>query len=88
MGMHAELRRSQVSSILVHRSHELQPGDLADTLRTDDFDLDLEAVVDGVGLERFLLFAAPGSTHVAVRYAIKHRDRVYGLKFVIRGSRA
>lgn len=52
---------------------------LSDTLRTEDFEQDLESVVEATGLDRFLLFAGNGSTHVAVRYAVTHPDRLHGL---------
>jgi pimeloyl-ACP methyl ester carboxylesterase/DNA-binding CsgD family transcriptional regulator len=49
-----------------------QIGDLS----LDVFVADLEAVVDGLGLERFLLLGMSMGAPVAVAYAAKHPDRV------------
>jgi pimeloyl-ACP methyl ester carboxylesterase len=45
----------------------------------EDLEIDLEAVVDELQLERFVLFGYFYKAHVAVRYAIKHPDRVEAL---------
>ena len=42
---------------------------------------DLEAVVDAAGLERFTLLGLSQGGPVAVRYALRHPDRVTGLVF-------
>ena len=44
-----------------------------------DYELDLAAVVDGLGLERFILFTVGGFGHSAVRYAVAHPERVEAL---------
>ena len=43
--------------------------------------LDLEAVVDRLGLERFALFAQATSGPVAIAYAVRHMERVSHLIF-------
>src|SRR3990172_759632 len=45
----------------------------------DDYLLDLEAVVERLGLDRFVLCGAPLFGHVAVRYAVQHPERVEAL---------
>ena len=45
----------------------------------DDYALDLDAVVDRLGLDRFVLYGAPLFSHVAVRYAAQHPERVEAL---------
>jgi DNA-binding CsgD family transcriptional regulator/pimeloyl-ACP methyl ester carboxylesterase len=45
----------------------------------DDYLLDLEAVVDSLGLTGFVLYAGPVSNHLAVHYAIKHPERLRAL---------
>ncbi|HEU0075964.1 MAG TPA: alpha/beta fold hydrolase [Dehalococcoidia bacterium] len=45
----------------------------------EDYVLDLEAVVDRLGLEAFVLFAPVNSSHVATRYTVRHPGRVDGL---------
>jgi pimeloyl-ACP methyl ester carboxylesterase/DNA-binding CsgD family transcriptional regulator len=47
-----------------------------DDLSLDLFVADLEAVVDGLGLERFPLFGMSMGAAVAVAYAAKHPERV------------
>jgi DNA-binding CsgD family transcriptional regulator/pimeloyl-ACP methyl ester carboxylesterase len=44
-----------------------------------DCDLDLEAVTGEPDLDQFLLFGPHGSSHVAIRYAVAHPERVRGL---------
>jgi DNA-binding CsgD family transcriptional regulator/pimeloyl-ACP methyl ester carboxylesterase len=53
-----------------------QRGVLPD-LSPDDQLADLEAVIDRLGLDRFILFG--GRSEVAVAYAIRHPERVAGL---------
>lgn len=45
---------------------------------------DIEVVADAAGFERFALFSQSGGFHAAVRFAVKHPDRV--TKFVISGG--
>ena len=45
----------------------------------EDYVLDLEAVVDRLGLEAFVLFAPVSSSHIATRYTVGHPGRVDGL---------
>jgi DNA-binding CsgD family transcriptional regulator len=45
----------------------------------DDYMLDLEAVVERLGLERFVLFGGLLSGHTAIRYAAHNPGRVAGL---------
>jgi len=45
----------------------------------DDYRFDLEAVVDRLQLERFVLYAGPLSGHTAIRYAARHPERVQAL---------
>ena len=47
-----------------------------------DYEKDLEAVMDQVGAEPVVLFAYFYSGHVAVRYAVKHPERVRALILV------
>lgn len=42
----------------------------------EHYALDLEAVVDKLGLDRFVLYGAPLFNHVAARYAADHPERV------------
>jgi pimeloyl-ACP methyl ester carboxylesterase/DNA-binding winged helix-turn-helix (wHTH) protein len=55
----------------------------------DQWLLDLEAVVDAAGLERFALFGPSGGAATAVRYAARHPERVSHLVIlggVVRGG--
>ena len=45
----------------------------------DDYELDLEAVVENLGLGRFVLYAETVQGHPAVRFAVKHPELVRGL---------
>jgi DNA-binding CsgD family transcriptional regulator/pimeloyl-ACP methyl ester carboxylesterase len=45
----------------------------------DDYLFDLEAVVDRLVLDRFVLYGGPTFFHVAVRYALRHPERVAAL---------
>ena len=47
-----------------------------------DLELDLEAVLDALKLQRFILVGYFYSAHVAIRYAVKHPDRVRALVLV------
>jgi len=48
----------------------------------EDLEHDLEAVADRLNLSRFVLVGYFYSTHVAVRYAVKHPDRVKALVLI------
>ncbi|HEU0075963.1 MAG TPA: alpha/beta fold hydrolase [Dehalococcoidia bacterium] len=52
---------------------------LPETTSVEDFQRDLEAVVEHLQLERFILSAASINGHVAVRYAIAHPEKVEAL---------
>jgi DNA-binding CsgD family transcriptional regulator len=45
----------------------------------EDYLVDLEAVVERLSLERFVLYGGPLSNHVAIRYAIHHPESVTAL---------
>jgi pimeloyl-ACP methyl ester carboxylesterase len=45
----------------------------------DDYLLDLDAVVDRLGLDRFVLYGGPLFCHAAIRYAAQHPERVEAL---------
>jgi len=45
----------------------------------NDYLLDLEAVVDRLALDRFVLYGGPLFSHVAVRYAVQRPERVEAL---------
>ena len=52
---------------------------------------DLSAVVDALGLDRFVLMGVVGRTHTAVHYAVRHPERVHALVLqgpVISGANA
>ena len=42
----------------------------------DDYLLDLEAVIESAGLDRFVLYAGPFFGRVAIHYAVQHPERV------------
>jgi DNA-binding CsgD family transcriptional regulator/pimeloyl-ACP methyl ester carboxylesterase len=44
-----------------------------------DYELDLESVVNRPGLERFVLFGTGYFGHVAVRFAVRHPERIQAL---------
>ncbi|HWC31479.1 MAG TPA: alpha/beta fold hydrolase [Dehalococcoidia bacterium] len=45
----------------------------------DDYQRDMEAVVQANGLSRFAIAAYGGFAHVAIRYAVRHPERVHAL---------
>jgi DNA-binding CsgD family transcriptional regulator/pimeloyl-ACP methyl ester carboxylesterase len=55
-------------------SRGLSPGH-----RSEDYEIDLAAVVDKLALERFIIFASGGFGHTAVRYTVDHPDRMTAL---------
>jgi pimeloyl-ACP methyl ester carboxylesterase len=58
------------------RGNGMSQRDLPPSVCADDFVLDLEAVVDHLKLEKFILFAGIGMGDRAVRYAVKYPERV------------
>jgi DNA-binding CsgD family transcriptional regulator/pimeloyl-ACP methyl ester carboxylesterase len=52
---------------------------LPETTSLEDYVLDLELLVDGLGLQRFVLCALSAMGKIGVRYALKHPDRVIAL---------
>jgi pimeloyl-ACP methyl ester carboxylesterase/DNA-binding CsgD family transcriptional regulator len=56
-----------------------QRGLQAKDVSIEKYLLDLETVVDSVGLDRFILLGVQGGGHVAIQYAVKHRDRISAL---------
>jgi DNA-binding CsgD family transcriptional regulator/pimeloyl-ACP methyl ester carboxylesterase len=61
------------------RGHGLSTRGLPESHRVDDYLLDLEAVTNKLGLNRFILYGGPVFANVAIRYAHKHPERVLGL---------
>jgi DNA-binding CsgD family transcriptional regulator/pimeloyl-ACP methyl ester carboxylesterase len=47
--------------------------------RIDDFETDLAAVVEKLGLQKFALLAQGGFSRVAIRYSVQHPERVRAL---------
>jgi len=67
---------------LIHydsRGQGLSDRDLSPDHSFEDYDLDLEAVVEHLKLDRFVLFAGLLGGHTAIRYAARHNDRVQGI---------
>jgi pimeloyl-ACP methyl ester carboxylesterase/DNA-binding CsgD family transcriptional regulator len=48
----------------------------------EDYEIDLETVVDHLGLERFILLGYVYFSHVAVRFAVQHPERLQALVLV------
>jgi DNA-binding CsgD family transcriptional regulator/pimeloyl-ACP methyl ester carboxylesterase len=61
------------------RGHGLSDRRLPETFSIEDYLLDLDAVVERLRLERFLLFAPPLFSNVALRYTARHPERVKAL---------
>jgi DNA-binding CsgD family transcriptional regulator/pimeloyl-ACP methyl ester carboxylesterase len=61
------------------RGHGLSTRGLREGHRFDDYLLDLEAVTNKLGLNRFILYGGPVFANVAIRFAHKHPERVLGL---------
>src|SRR5688500_8076293 len=53
--------------------------DVSDDLARHDYQYDLEAVIDRLKLDRFILFAASRGVDIAVDYCLHHADRVQAL---------
>lgn len=67
---------------LVHydsRGQGMSTRELGSDHGYEDFALDLQAVVDELQLERFILFAGLFGGHMSIRYAVAHPDRVRAL---------
>jgi DNA-binding CsgD family transcriptional regulator/pimeloyl-ACP methyl ester carboxylesterase len=62
-----------------HRGGGMSTRGVGEEVTLADYGRDLEAVVDRLRLERFVLAAFGGRCHVAVRYAAAHIDRVEAL---------
>ena len=61
------------------RGQGLSTRGLPESTSIQDFQRDLEAVVERLHLDRFILCAASLNGHVAVRYALDHPERVEAL---------
>jgi pimeloyl-ACP methyl ester carboxylesterase/DNA-binding CsgD family transcriptional regulator len=61
------------------RGHGMSTRGLPDDLSMDDYLRDLEAVVERLGLQPFVLFGWYVFWRVAVRYAARHPERITGL---------
>ena len=61
------------------RGQGMSTRGLAEYHSMDDYALDLDAVVDRLALDRFVLYAGPLLCHAAVRYAAQHPERVEAL---------
>jgi DNA-binding CsgD family transcriptional regulator/pimeloyl-ACP methyl ester carboxylesterase len=61
------------------RGQGMSTRGLPEDHRIEDYLLDLEAVADRLVLNRFVLYGGPTFFHVAVRYALRHPERVAAL---------
>jgi pimeloyl-ACP methyl ester carboxylesterase len=61
------------------RGQGMSTRGLPASLSSADLLVDLEAVVDAVGLDRFVLMGLQRSGHTAVRFAVDHPERVEAL---------
>ncbi|HWC29739.1 MAG TPA: alpha/beta fold hydrolase [Dehalococcoidia bacterium] len=65
------------------RGQGMSSRNLRDDFVVEHYDLDLEALIEHLGLDQFVVLAAfPRTTHVAIRYAIKHPERVRALVLI------
>jgi DNA-binding CsgD family transcriptional regulator/pimeloyl-ACP methyl ester carboxylesterase len=64
------------------RGQGMSTRGLRETFSMEEATSDLEAVVDGVRLDNFVLMAVQGFGHSAVRYAVQHPERVEALVLV------
>ena len=55
---------------------------LSDSHVFDDYQVDLECVLDHLRLDRFVLAAMGSGGQIAIRYAVRHSDRVSALIFI------
>jgi DNA-binding CsgD family transcriptional regulator/pimeloyl-ACP methyl ester carboxylesterase len=61
------------------RGNGMSQRNLPPSVSAEDFVLDIEAVADHLKLEKFVLFAGIGMGDRAVRYTVKHPERVAAL---------
>lgn len=61
------------------RGEGLSERGLREGHRAEDWQHDLEAVVESLGLTRLVLYGQAAASHVAIRYAVKNPGRVDGL---------
>ena len=61
------------------RGFGLSSRNVSDDLVREDYQKDLEAVMDQVKLDRFLVVASSNGVNVAVDYALQHSEQVIGL---------
>lgn len=61
------------------RGHGMSNRGLPEDHSIQDYVSDLEAIVDGLDLQRFVLFAGPLFSHAAILYAVAHPERVEAL---------
>jgi pimeloyl-ACP methyl ester carboxylesterase len=61
------------------RGQGMSTRGLGEDFRIENFETDLEAVVDAENLDRFVLLGPHGWGRVAVRYAEHHPERLFGL---------
>ena len=60
------------------RGNGLSDWDVED-ISHDAYDMDLEAVIDASGLERFMLLGVSQGCAISIRYAVRHPERVKGM---------
>jgi pimeloyl-ACP methyl ester carboxylesterase/DNA-binding CsgD family transcriptional regulator len=61
------------------RGEGLSTRNLSPAVTMADFDRDIEAVVERLRLDRFFIWGFAARSHLAVRYAVAHPERVAGL---------
>jgi pimeloyl-ACP methyl ester carboxylesterase/DNA-binding CsgD family transcriptional regulator len=61
------------------RGMGMSSRDVRDDFVMDHFSIDMEAVIDTLALEQFVILAASGTSHWAIRYAVKYPQRVRAL---------
>ncbi len=61
------------------RGQGLSTRGLPEDVSLDDYERDLEALIEHLGLTRFILFGPNNSGRVAIRYAARHPERVSAL---------
>jgi pimeloyl-ACP methyl ester carboxylesterase len=79
MGWLAGLKERFTLICYDHRGQGMSTRGLPPDFKRDDFSIDLETLVDHLGLERFVLDGETVYGHVAVRYAVANPRRVDGL---------